>query len=134
MLLDGSSTPSETVAEHLGVIVGVDGWGAEATDRDTLFSSARSFLEAAAREQPTVLVFEDIHWSGSTLLDLIDALAVGSHGLPLLLVTLARPEFLDARESWGGRLSSYTSLTLGPLDRAGCARARDPPARRSRSG
>ncbi len=115
VLLDGTSTPSETVAEHLGAIVGVDGWGSEATDRDTLFSSARSFLEAAAREQPTVLVFEDIHWSGSTLLDLIDALAVGSHGLPLLLVTLARPEFLDARESWGGRLSSYTSLTLGPL-------------------
>ncbi|HEY1512186.1 MAG TPA: AAA family ATPase [Gaiellaceae bacterium] len=114
-LLDGSSAPSDTVAEHLGAIVGVDGWGAEATDRDILFSSTRLFLEAAAREQPTVLVFEDIHWSGGTLLDLIDALAVGSHGLPLLLVTLARPEFLDARESWGGRLASYTSVTLGPL-------------------
>ena len=35
--------------------------------------------------------------------------------MPLLLVTLARPEFLDARPAWGGRLSSYTSLTLGPL-------------------
>ena len=81
-------------------------------------SSPRSvgFVEAAAREQPTILVFEDVHWSGSNLLDLIDALAVGSHGLPLLLVTLARPEFLDARAGWGGRLSSYTSLTLGPLD------------------
>ena len=115
-LLDGTSTHSETVAEHLGAIVGVDGWGAGATDRDILFSSTRLFMEAAAREQPTVLVFEDIHWSNSTLLDLIDALAVGSHGLPLLLVTLARPEFLDARDGWGGRLSSYTSLTLGPLD------------------
>ena len=115
-LLAGSSTPSETVAEHLGAIVGVESWGAEATDRDMLFTSIRLFLEAAAREQPTVLVFEDIHWSASALLDLIDALAVGSHGLPLLLVTLARPEFLDTREGWGGRLSSYTSLTLGPLD------------------
>ena len=114
-LLDGSSAPSDTVAEHLGAIVGVDGWGAEATDRDILFSSTRLFLEAAAREQPTVLVFEDIHWSGGTLRDLIDALAVGSHGLPLLLVTLARPEFLDSRETWGGRLASYTSVTLGPL-------------------
>ena len=114
-LLAGSSAPSETVAEHIGAIVGVGGWGAEATDRDVLFSSARLFVEAAAREQPTVLVFEDIHWSGPTLLDLIDVLAVGSHGLPLLLVTLARPEFLDSRESWGGRLSSYTSITLGPL-------------------
>jgi class 3 adenylate cyclase len=120
-LLEGSSGHAETVAEHLGAIVGVDGWGAEATDRDILFSSARTFLEAAAREQPTVLVVEDIHWSASALLDLVDALAVGSHGLPLLLVTLARPEFLDTRESWGGRLASYTSLTLGPLDEA-CAR------------
>jgi class 3 adenylate cyclase/energy-coupling factor transporter ATP-binding protein EcfA2 len=114
-LLAGSSASAETVAEHLGAIVGVDGFGAEATDRDILFSSTRLFMEAAARERPTVLVFEDIHWSGSTLLDLIDALAVGTHGLPLLLVTLARPEFLDARDSWGGRLASYTSLTLGPL-------------------
>ena len=114
-LLEGSSASAETVAEHLGTIVGVEGWGTEATDRDVLFSSARLFMEAASREQPTVLVFEDIHWSASALLDLIDALAVSSHGLPLLLVTLARPEFLDTRESWGGRLSSYTSLTLGPL-------------------
>ena len=30
-------------------------------------------------------------------------------------MTLARPEFLDTRAVWGGRLSSYTSLTLGPL-------------------
>jgi len=114
-LLDGSSAAA-TVAEHLGAIVGVDGWGTEATDRDMLFSSTRLFVEAAAREQPTILVFEDVHWSGSSLLDLIDTLAVGSHGLPLLLVTLARPELLDTRPGWGGRLSSYTSLTLGPLD------------------
>ena len=116
-LLDGSSVAA-TVAEHLGAIVGIDGWGTEATDRDMLFSSTRLFVEAAAREQPTILVFEDVHWSGSSLLDLIDALAVGSHGLPLLLVTLARPELLDTRAGWGGRLSSYTSLTLGPLDEA----------------
>jgi class 3 adenylate cyclase len=115
-LLARSSTSAETVAEHLAAILGVEGWGDGANDRDILFSSTRLFLEAAAREQPTVLVFEDVHWSGSTLLDLIDTLAVGSHGLPLLLVTLARPEFLDARPDWGGRLASYTSFTLGPLD------------------
>ena len=38
-------------------------------------------------------------------------------------MTLARPEFLDTREGWGGRLSSYTSLTLGRSTR-GSARAR----------
>jgi len=115
-LLDGSSTDADTVAEHLGAIVGVESFGAEATDRDMLFTSTRRFVEAAARERPTVLVFEDVHWSDSNLLDLIGTLAVGSHGLPLMLVTLSRPELLDARPQWGGRLASYTSLTLGPLD------------------
>ena len=62
-----------------------------------------------------MLVLEDVHWAGANLLDLIDTLAVGTHGLPLLLVTLARPEFLDSRADWGGRLQSYTSITLGPL-------------------
>jgi len=114
-LLDGSSADSETVAEHLGTIVGVDGWGSGADDRDVLFSSTRRFVEAAARERPTILVFEDVHWAGGSLLDLIEALAVGTHGLPLMLVTLARSEFLDTRAGWGGRLQSYTSITLGPL-------------------
>ncbi len=113
-LLGGSPVESRLVAEHLGAIVGIDAGGG-ATDRDELFSSARWFIEAAARERPTILVFEDVHWADPNLLDLIETLAAQCHGLPLLLMTLARPELLDAREGWGGRLASYTSLTLGPL-------------------
>jgi predicted ATPase len=33
----------------------------------------------------------------------------------MLLVTLARPEVLDARGGWGALIAGYTSLTLGPL-------------------
>jgi class 3 adenylate cyclase len=106
---------ADRVAAHLGQIVGVAA-GDDASDRDMLFSSVRRFLEAEAREQPTILVFEDIHWANPNLLDLIESLAMRTHGLPLLLVTLSRPELLDTREAWGARLASYTSLTLGPLD------------------
>ena len=113
-LLAGSPVDPRLVAEHLGAIVGIDAGGG-AADRDELFSSARWFIEAAARERPTILVFEDVHWADANLLDLIETLATQCHGLPLLLMTLARPELLDARESWGGRLASYTSMTLGPL-------------------
>jgi class 3 adenylate cyclase/tetratricopeptide (TPR) repeat protein len=112
-LIAGART-AETVAGHLGAILGIDA-GQDAADRDALFASTRRFIEAAAREQPTILVFEDVHWSDPNLLDLVETLAMQAHGLPLLLVTLARPELLDARPTWGGRLSSYTSLTLGPL-------------------
>jgi class 3 adenylate cyclase len=113
-LLGGNRREADTVAGHLGAVVGVDA-GDGASDRDALFASARRFVEAAAREQATILFFEDIHWADSNLLDLIETLAAHAHGLPLLLVTLARPELLDARPTWGSRLSSYTSLTLGPL-------------------
>jgi class 3 adenylate cyclase/tetratricopeptide (TPR) repeat protein len=114
-LIAGPVADADIVAGHLAVIVGVDA-GTDAEDRDALFDSTRRFVEAAAREQPTILMFEDIHWSDSNLLDLIEALAMQTHGLPLLVITLARPEFLDARDGWGARLASYTSLTLGPLD------------------
>jgi class 3 adenylate cyclase len=119
-LLAAGAVEPRVVAEHLGVALGVDA-GGDAADREALFTSIRHFLEAVARERPTVLVFEDVHWADPNLLDLIEELALRTHGLPLLLVTLARPELLDARETWGGRLASYLSLTLGPLG-AGPAR------------
>jgi class 3 adenylate cyclase len=110
---------ADRVAAHLGQIVGVGmDAGADASDRDVLFTSVRRFIEAEAREQPTILLFEDIHWANPSLLDLIESLAMRTHGLPLLIVTLSRPELLDAREGWGARLASYTSLTLGPLGEA----------------
>ncbi len=119
-LLPGRREDADTVAGHLGAILGVDA-GQGAADRDALFASTRRFIERVAREQPTILVFEDIHWADPNLVDLIETLAMHTHGLPLLLITLARPELLDTRPTWGGRLSSYTSLTLAPLG-AGDAR------------
>jgi class 3 adenylate cyclase len=102
------------VAGHLGVIVGIDA-GSEASDRDALFASARQFLEGAAREQPTVLIFEDIHWADTNMLDLIEALASRVRDLPLLFVTLSRPELHDTREQWAAGIAGYTALTLAPL-------------------
>ena len=113
-LLADADTDAAAVAGHLGVIVGVDA-GTEAADRDVLFYSALEFLEAAAREQPTVLVFEDIHWADANMLDLVHTLAMRVRGLPLLFVTLSRPELLDQRDDWGSGLAGYTALTLGPL-------------------
>jgi class 3 adenylate cyclase len=113
LLANGDADPN-VVAGHLGVIVGIDA-GNEAADRDALFSSARQFIEGAAREQPTVLVFEDIHWADPNMLDLIEALATRVRGLPLLLLTLSRPELHDTRTGWANGISAYTALTLAPL-------------------
>ena len=102
------------VADHLAILLGFE-TKASAPDRDSLFQSVRVFIEAGARDEPTAFVFEDIHWADSALLDLIELLAARLHDLPVLLLTNARPELLDARPAWGGGLVAYNALPLEPL-------------------
>ena len=101
-------------ANHLAILIGLGVEGAVA-ERQTLFFSARQLVEVLAREQPTILVFEDIHWADSGMLDLLEMLASRVHDVPLLLLTLARPDLLSARPGWGGGLPAYTALRLEPL-------------------
>jgi class 3 adenylate cyclase len=103
------------VAQHLAIVLGLDPAGTIA-DRESLFVSIRSFIEAVAADQPTMLVFEDVHWADVALLDLIELLAARLRDLPMLLLVLARPDLFDIRPSWGGGLLAHTALPLGPLD------------------
>ena len=103
------------VADHLGLMLGLDPDSAVA-DRETLFFSVRCFIEAVARDRPTAFIFEDLHWADRNLLDLVEQLAARLHDLPVLLLTLARPDLLDTRTGWGGGLLAYTALPLGPLN------------------
>jgi predicted ATPase len=87
----------------------------KALDRETLFFAARRFAESVARDRPTMLLFEDIHWADASLLDLIEVLSARTQDVPLLFVALARPELFTARPAWGGGLVSATALSLEPL-------------------
>jgi len=108
------------VAGHLAILLGYE-TQTTAPDRDSLFHSVRVFIEAGARNEPTVFVFEDIHWADPVLLDLIELLATRLQDLPVLLLTLARPELLDARPGWGGGMLAYNALPLEPLrEEAAC--------------
>jgi predicted ATPase len=111
---------AEAVAGNIAILLGLE-THATAPDRDTLFQSVRIFIEAGARDEATAFVFEDIHWADSVLLDLIELLAARLHDLPVLLLTLARPELLDTRPSWGGGLVAYNALPLEPLGGADAA-------------
>ena len=102
------------ISDHLAILLGLDPQGSVA-DRETLFFSVRVFIEAVARNRPTVLVFEDIHWADASLLDLVELLAARLRDLPILLLALARPDLLEARPTWGGGLPAYSALPLEPL-------------------
>jgi class 3 adenylate cyclase len=110
-LLDGETNE---VSSHIAMLIGLGSEGGVG-DRQTLFFSARRLVEALAKERPTVLVFEDIHWADAGMLDLLEVLASRVRDVPLLLVALARPDLLELRPAWGGGLPGYTALPVEPL-------------------
>jgi len=112
---------ADEVAGHLAILIGLSPESSVA-DRETLFFSIRVFIEAVARDRPTLLVFEDLHWADASLLDLVELLAARLRDLPILILVLARPELLDARPSWGGGLPAYSTVPLGPLTEADARR------------
>ena len=74
-------------------------------------------MQAVAHDRPTVLVFEDLQWADSGMLDLLEVLASRVRDVQLMLLALARPDLLAVSPSWGGGLPAYTALSLEPLDR-----------------
>ena len=108
---------AEEHAPQLELLLGL---GEERTvaQRETIFFSARVFVESLAMTTPTLLLFEDIHWADASQLDLLEMLAARVRDVPVLLVALARPELLTDRPTWGGGLPAYTSLQLDPLSEA----------------
>ena len=85
--------------------------------RERLHDSWVEFMEDIAREQPTVLLVEDIHWAEDDLCDLLETL-VGQVRAPLLLLTTARSEVLDRRPAWR-RARNASHLVLEALPAAG---------------
>jgi class 3 adenylate cyclase/tetratricopeptide (TPR) repeat protein len=88
---------------------------APAGGRDVLFAAWRIFFERIAAEGTTVLVFEDLQWADSGLLDFIEHLLEWSKGAPILVMTLARPELVERRPDWGRGTRNFTGVALEPL-------------------
>ena len=82
--------------------------------RDELNLGIRRFLERRAGDSPLVLVFEDIQWAEPGLLQLIRYLAEWSRA-PLMLLCLARTEFLESSPTWGESLPNAMTVVLSPL-------------------
>jgi class 3 adenylate cyclase/tetratricopeptide (TPR) repeat protein len=85
-------------------------------DQENLFAACRIFFERIADEGPTVMVFEDIHWADSALLDFIEYLVEWSRDRPIFVLTLARPELAERRPSWAAQARNFTSIFLEPLE------------------
>ncbi len=87
----------------------------QVVDREELFTAWRTFFERVSEAGTTVLVFEDIHWADQGLLDFIDHMAEWSASHRILILTWARPEFLERHRGWGAGRRNFVALSLDPL-------------------
>jgi class 3 adenylate cyclase/tetratricopeptide (TPR) repeat protein len=96
-------------------LAAVLGAGETPGDRSELEAAIRAFFEGVSSLGTTVLVFEDLHWADGPLIDFIEDLCDWWRGKPILIVTMARPDLLERRPSWGTGRQGFISVTLGPL-------------------
>jgi class 3 adenylate cyclase/predicted ATPase len=68
-------------------------------------------LEALARQNPVLMLFEDVHWADATSLEVLDLTVERVRALPVLALFTFRPEY---EAPWTG-LSHVTSIALDRL-------------------
>jgi class 3 adenylate cyclase/tetratricopeptide (TPR) repeat protein len=98
------------------------GLAAPQAGREENFAAWQAFIELLAEDNPTVLVFEDLHWADPAMLDFLEHLADHAEGVPLLLVCTARPELFEKAPTWAASARDLARVNLRPLGPAETSR------------
>jgi class 3 adenylate cyclase/tetratricopeptide (TPR) repeat protein len=81
--------------------------------KDKTFDALLRQVEGLSRQQPVLMVFDDLHWIDPSSRELLDRLIERVAEWPVLLLAIFRPEF---QPQWTGQ-PHVTMLTLARLDR-----------------
>ena len=81
--------------------------------KDKTFEALLRQIEGLARQQPVLMVFDDLHWIDPSSRELLDRVIERVADWPVLLLAMFRPEF---QPPWTGQ-PHVTMLTLARLDR-----------------
>ena len=105
------------VLSLLGVPVEEMSWQAldPAERRQRTVDAVKRLLFRESRNQPLLIVFEDLHWIDAETQGLLDSLVESLPSARLLLLVSYRPEF---DHKWGGK-TFYTQVRLDPLPSEG---------------
>jgi tetratricopeptide (TPR) repeat protein len=98
------------IRERLAAVLGL---GVAPGIQETFWAVRRLFERLG--DKPLVVVFDDVHWAEPTFLDLLEYLALWIHDTPVLLLCLARPDFLELRPGWMATNPNSTRVSLGAL-------------------
>ena len=115
-----SSDEQAWFRQRLLPLLGIE--ASSSAEREELFTAWRRFLEHIAESDPTVLVFEDLHWADDAMLSFLEYLADRAEGVPLVIVGTARPELYERRAEYAAGLRNVNTINLSPLSEEETAR------------
>ncbi len=110
--LVASQPDAQMITDAIARLLGLS---AEPSSAGEAQRAVRRLLETLALDRPLVFVIEDLHWAEPTLLDLLTNVVDRATDSALLVLSTARPEFLDAHPEWGARRANAASVLLEPL-------------------
>jgi class 3 adenylate cyclase len=102
----------ERITARIMRLVGVPG---SIGDPDETFRAVQRTFELLAERQPLVLVIEDLHAAQPVSVEGIERLVESLRSSRVLVVCMARSEFVEGRRNWGGSIPNATSVQLSPL-------------------
>ena len=76
----------------------------------------RRYLDAIALTAPVVAVIDDFQWADAPVVEAVEHLADQATNVPLLLICIARPEFVERHPTWGAGKVNAASMTVEPLN------------------
>ena len=103
------------IRERVGPLAGLQVEAAP-PQAEEAFTAWRRFIEGIARQGPTVLVVEDLHWAEAPFVAFLEHVCERVAGLPLLLLVTARPELEERHPAWLARTRRSAVLSLAALD------------------
>ena len=77
--------------------------------------AVQRFVATLAKDKPVLLIVDDVHWGEPAFLDLVEQLVEHTHGVPLLVLALARPELIDRRPHWADHADGPAGVRLERL-------------------
>jgi DNA-binding SARP family transcriptional activator len=107
----GSDPRAERAARVLATVLERD---EQPVTRGDLEWASRRVFQALADDAPLILVLDDLQWAHELLLGVVEHLLVWASSSPILVVCLARPEFLQTHTGWGYGHDA-TTIELAPL-------------------
>jgi class 3 adenylate cyclase/tetratricopeptide (TPR) repeat protein len=84
-------------------------------DREDLFAAWRLYFERLSEFQPVVMIFEDMHWADTSLLEFVEYLLEWSRNHAIFVLTLARPDLPERHPTWGAGKRNFSAISLEPL-------------------